>query len=408
VGKTTRTAIEPESSADQASERVEAVTQSAGSVARTPAGEERQRSGPSLRTAAEATFFVLVPIFAPMMIVAYLVGAYHPHPGYVDGIYFPDGGFLFDLHVMWKAGHDVVTGHSPYPFVYPAPAAFLMVPFGALPWKVAVVAYTLVLIGAVVLALRLLRVRDWRCYGAVLACVPLTSSVTIGTLSPLLLLATAAAWRYRDRRLLVALAIVGAVVTKLFLWPLVIWLVATRRIKTAATTVVLGIVAVFGCWALLGFDGLRDYPHRIGRTAGLEQAKSFSPFALARAVGFSTTAAHVFLVLATIAALAAIVLLARGADGDRRSFVAAVVAGLALSPIVWLHYLVIVFAPIAVYRRRLSIAWVLPLVFWLYPGAESGGNVIHILGVLGVAALAVAFAVREPRIRLLRPILGSP
>src|SRR5215212_6096083 len=72
------------------------------------------------RTLFEALFFVLLPLTAPAMIVAYLVGAYQPRPGLVDGIYFPDGGFLFDLHVMWQAGHDVVTGHSPYPFVYPA------------------------------------------------------------------------------------------------------------------------------------------------------------------------------------------------------------------------------------------------------------------------------------------------
>ena len=57
---------------------------------------------------------------------AYLIGAYHPRPGVLEGKYYPDGGFLFDLHTMWQAGHDVVTLHSPYPFVYPAPAALVM------------------------------------------------------------------------------------------------------------------------------------------------------------------------------------------------------------------------------------------------------------------------------------------
>ena len=337
----------------------------------------------------------MLPLVGPVLIVAYLLGAYTMHPSTVDGTYFPDGGFLFDLHVMWKAGHDIVTGHSPYPFVYPAPAAFLMVPFGLLPWKLAVIAFTLVLIGSVVLALRLLRVTDWRCYAAVLACMPMTSSITIGTLSPLLLLATAIAWRYRNTRLLVAASLVGAIVTKIFLWPLFIWLVATRRFRTAAVTVGLGIVTVFGSWAILGFDGLREYPHRISRVAGLEQDRSYSPFSLARALGLSTTDARVMVAILAVAATAAIILLARGRDGDRRAFVAAVGAGLILSPIVWPHYLVILFAPIALYRKRLSAAWILPLFFWLLRSPESHGSALWIVATLVTSVAAVALAARR-------------
>jgi hypothetical protein len=42
------------------------------------------------------------------------------------------------------------------------------------------------------------------------------------------------------------------------------------------------------------------------------------------------------------------------------------VAVLALAPIVWLHYLTLLAVPLAVYRPRLSGAWLVPLVFWLY------------------------------------------
>jgi Glycosyltransferase family 87 len=374
---------------------VEAVSQTSASLPESSLARSLRRLWPHARKTGEALALVLAPLFGPILIVAYLAGAYHPQPGTVDGIYFPDGGFLFDLHVMWKAGHDIVIGHSPYPFVYPAPAAFLMVPFGLLPWTLAVVAFTITSVASLVAGLRLLGVRDWRCYGAVLACVPVTSSITIGTLGPLLFLATAAAWRFRDRRLLVAAAVVGVVVTKIFLWPLVIWLIATGRLRTAVTTTVLGIVVVFGSWGLLGFDGLREYPHRIGRVAGLEQEKSFSPFALVRSLGLSATATHVVFALLTILAIAVIVLLARGRDGDRRAFVAAVGAGLALSPIVWLHYLVILFVPIALYRRSLSPAWLIFLAFWVIPGPESGGSVALILATLGLAAGAVALAIRR-------------
>src|SRR2546427_7554230 len=171
------------------------------------------------RPVLEALFCVLLPLAAPAMIVAYLFGSYKPKPGLVDGMYFPDGGFLFDLHVMWQAGHDVVTGHSPYPFVYPPPAAFLMAPFGALPWSVAVVAFTLSAIAALILALRLLGVRDWRCHALALGALPMASSLMIGTLSPFLALGAAVARRYRDRPSAVAAPICGGVGTKLFPWP---------------------------------------------------------------------------------------------------------------------------------------------------------------------------------------------
>ena len=360
------------------------------------------------RTTFEGLFCVLLPLGAPAMIAAYLAGAYRPDPFTVDGKYFPDGGFLFDLHVMWQAGHDVVTGDSPYPFVYPAPAAFLMAPFGALPWAAAVVAFTITVIAAVVLALRLLGVHDWRCYALALAMLPMTSSIMIGTLSPLLALGAAAAWRYRDRRFVVATALVAVVVTKIFLWPLVIWLLATRRVRTAITTVALGICVTFGSWAILGFDGLLDYPRGLGRVAGLVQETSYSPFALLRLLGLSTASARAGVLVLTLAALAAVVALARGRDGDRRSFVAALGAGLLASPIIWPHYLVLVIVPIALYRKRLSAAWLVPLAYWLLPGQQNQGSVRNIALMLTLTALAVVLAMWRRRGATPMPAFSSP
>jgi hypothetical protein len=341
------------------------------------------------------------------MVVAYLLGAYQPRPGLVDGIYFPDGGFLFDLHVMWQAGHDVVTGHSPYPFVYPAPAAFLMAPFGALPWPVAVVCFTVVLIAAMTLALWLLGVRDWRCYSVTLAATPMASSIMIGTLSPLLALGAAVAWRYRDRRWVVAAAISLVVVTKILLWPLAIWLLATRRFRTAAATVGLGVAVTFGSWAVLGFDGLADYPHRLGRVAGLEQDKSYSPFALLRALEVGSTSARLIVLGLTAAALVAIVWVARGHDGDRRSFVVALITGLLVSPIVWLHYAVVLVVPLALYRPRLGAAWLVPVLYWLLPGQENKGSAGNILLMMALTAVALALAAWSGRLRRPVPALST-
>src|SRR5205807_6911663 len=86
-------------------------------------------------------------------------------------------------------------------------------------------------------ALRILGVRDWRCYGIVLMTSPSVNTFTLGAVTSFLLVGVAAAWRYRDRPwasgVLVGLTALG----KLFLWPLGLWLLATRRLRAAAVAV---------------------------------------------------------------------------------------------------------------------------------------------------------------------------
>jgi Glycosyltransferase family 87 len=370
-------------------------------------GLRAERIWSNARPFVETAVFVLPAFLGPAAIVTYLIGRYHVHPLTVDGKYFPDGGFLFDLHVMWKAGHDVVTGHSPYPFVYPAPAAFLMVPFGVLPWKLAVVAFSLFVAGSLFLTLYLLGVRDWRCYGAALASTPVVGSMAVGTLSTFLALCAAVAWRYRDRRWIVAWAIAGAVVTKVFLWPLAVWLLATRRYRSTATTVALGVVTVFGCWAMIGFAGLTGYLHFLRHVADLEQARSYSGFALVHSLGASTGAAHLATLGLTVVGIALIFVLARRPDGDRRAFVGALGVALLVSPIIWLHYMVLVYVVIALYSRRLSIAWLVPFMYWWLPGEDSHGSTSVILKMYLVTALAIGFAMYQRRGRSVRTVLAS-
>jgi alpha-1,2-mannosyltransferase len=383
----------------------------AGEAARAlerPRRGRRQRLWSPVKPWVETGVFVLPALLGPAAIVAYLAGKYHVKPFTLDGKYFPDGGFLFDLHVMWKAGHDIVTGHSPYPFVYPAPAAVLMVPFGLLPWKAAVVAFSLFVIGALFLALRLLGVRDWRCYGAVCASAPFVGTLAVGTLSAFLALCAAVAWRYRDRRWIVAVAIVGAVVTKIFLWPLVVWLLATRRFRTAATTVTLGVVTVFGCWAMIGFSGLTGYVHFLRHVASLELGRSYSSFALFSSLGASDSAAHAAVLGLTAIGIAAIVAIARsGEDGDRNAFAAAVIVALLISPIVWVHYLILVYVVVALYRQRLAVAWLVPALYWLLPGEDSHGSTSAIVRMWVATALAVTLAMYQRRARAPEPALAS-
>src|SRR5947208_12683314 len=109
-----------------------------------------------------------------------------------------------------------------------------------------------------------------------------------------------------------------------------------------------------------------------------------------------------------VAIVAAVVLAGRGPDGDRRSFVVAVAGALFATPVLWLHYLVLLFVPIALARPRLSALWLAPLAFWVTPLAHSDGSVWRTCFVLVVAALIVVRAAGPvPSGAARRPILAA-
>jgi hypothetical protein len=95
-------------------------------------------------------------------------------------------------------------------------------------------------------------------------------------------------------------------------------------------------------------------------------------------------------VVLSLLAVLAIALAARGRDGDRRAFAVAVVASLATTPILWLHYLLLLFVPIALYRPRLSGLWFLPVLLWATPTTHSHGATWRIvLALVIIAVVAV-------------------
>src|SRR5919204_4548784 len=182
----------------------------------------------------------------------------------------------FDFVVFWHAGRDVLAGHSPYPalaslpnvanhqsfapFVYPAPFAVAVAPLALLPLPVASSLFTVLALAAVAGSLRLLGVRDWRCYAAAFSSFPVMSAITLGTVTPFLLLGAAALWRWRNRPLVAGSLLAALVVTKVFLWPLGFWLLASRRYRAAVWSVALSVAAALAGWAAIGFAGLTAYP----------------------------------------------------------------------------------------------------------------------------------------------------
>ncbi len=322
------------------------------------------------------------------------------------------GDWAFDFRQFWQGANDVANGVSPYPsatllstagdhldpegvrevfrFPYPAGAAIALAPFGLLGFHAAAALWSAVLIVSLFAAVWILGVRDWRVLGVVISSAPVISSVRLGTLTPLLILLLAVAWRWRDRRWAAGGSLAIAISLKLFLWPLVVWLAATRRWMDAFTAVGLAAGMTFVAWAAIGFEGLADYPELVRRLTDVVADRGYSLVALGVEAGLPQGVAEVFPWLVGACLLAAVLAVARRDGGDCNAFSLAIIAAIALSPIVWLHYFALLVVPLALARPRLAWAWGLMWVFWLTPAQESDGDLWRILLAVSLVALVVS------------------
>ena len=275
----------------------------------------------------------------------------------------------WDFRAFYAAGHAYLHLHSPYVspslasltseenFVYPPPVAALFAPLSLLPYPVAAVLFIVtsgVLFG---LALRLVGVRDWRCYAAAFLSLPVQSGLKIGALSPLLAFGLALAWRYRDRTSVAAPALALLVVSKLFLWPVALLFLLTRRFRTFWLAATGSVAAVVLSALPLGIGVLTSFPKLLSAVSHFESGYSFSLYATGMALGLPSAAATVVTILVGGSLLFAAHRHSR--DDESRTFRILVVAALVLSPLVWSHYLAILFVPLALWRPRFSPLWLI-------------------------------------------------
>ena len=64
--------------------------------------------------------------------------------------------------------------------------------------------------------------------------------------------------------------------TKFYLWPLVIWFAATRRLVAAALAVVVGAGLLVASWAVIGFVGFTSYPSVLRQLEGVVGQDSYT------------------------------------------------------------------------------------------------------------------------------------
>jgi len=208
-------------------------------------------------------------------------------------------------------------------------------------------------------------VRDWRCHVLALTSPVVVHGLYYGNLTVMLLLPVAIAWRYRDRAWIAGLAVGTAVAAKLFVWPLVVWLLLTRRFRAAVWAVGSSAVLVLGAWALIGFQGIADYPELLRAVQDVYAVRSISLSTVAGALGASVSVAVLMAAIAGLVVLGAAVLAVRHDDGDRRAFGLVVAACVIASPIVWPNYTALLLVPIAITWPRLAPAWFFGYAIWL-------------------------------------------
>jgi Glycosyltransferase family 87 len=325
--------------------------------------------------------------------------------------------FAVDFHnYYWPSARDLLRGHSPFPpptravvfqphaypaGPYPAAVAVLFVPLALLPVWLADVLFTALLIAGVFFALRLLGVRDWRCYGAAFVWAPTASAVQTANVTLLLVVGLALLWRFRDRAIVSGLVLGAAVALKLFLWPLVVWLLLTRRYVAAIWSGVVAAAITIATWAIVGFDHFREYPQVARIFSRYYETSVYTPFAFLSKLGVPSQGARAVGVAIGVLAIVAVAV-AAWRHGEVLSFTLAVGAALLLSPIVWLHYFALVLVPLMILSPAFSWLWLVPAVLWLCPvGAPSAWNASLPLLVCSFV-LAAAWLNRRPQSELIQ------
>ena len=305
-----------------------------------------------------------------------------------------DGGDLsIDFtQTLLPAAERILDGSSPYPaYGYPPLVAFAFVPLALLPAPAPELTYTALLIAAVAASLRVLGVRDWRCYGAAFLWTPTYHAVQTGNVTILLLLGSALAWRFRESTRNAGVAAGLAIATKILCWPLVVWLAATRRAAAAVLALCVALGVTLLLWASLGFSGLLDYPSSLRGLETAQAPESYTVRALLIDAGTSVTMGQAVWTMLSLAVVTGCFIAGRR-GADQLSFTLAMLACVVASPIVWLHSFALLLAPVALSRPRFHWVWLLPTALWFFASGNGNGAPWQTLLVLGVVLATLALA----------------
>jgi hypothetical protein len=287
-----------------------------------------------------------------------------------------DGAIGFDFEgTLWDAAIDIREGRSPYPqpteaqvdvgnpALYPPLLMFVVAPLTLLPWSVALSLWTIALGLCIAGTLYALDVRDVRCYLLAIMSEVVVTGLIWGNATLLLVPLVALAWRWRDRVIRVGVVVGLAIAAKLFLWPLLFWLLGTRRYRAFGAAVTTVVLAVLAPWAVIGFKGLTTYPELLRLAQDLFAVHGYSVTTMLSALGAETHLA-IWITISVGLVLASAAFVVGRSGRDEAAVSLAILAALFGSPILWEYYYALLLIPLAMARPRFSWLWlVLPLFF---------------------------------------------
>jgi hypothetical protein len=286
-------------------------------------------------------------------------------------------GFDFE-GTLWNPGAALLDGLSPYPepiasaveignpALYPPLQIMLVAPLTLLPWWLGLTVWIAVLCGSMALALWALDVRDLRCYALAFVSAPVVGDLVTGNATLLLVPLVALAWRWRDHALRCGAVLGLAIASKLLIWPLLLWLLGSRRYRAFGAALLVMGVGILIPWAAIGFDGLSAYPDLLRLASEIYGVHSYSVSTILSALGVGDDLA-IRAAFAVGLAIAVLAFVAGRRGLDETSIALAVLAAILGSPIVWEYNYALLFVPIAIVRPRFSALWVVPLLmYWTH------------------------------------------
>lgn len=298
------------------------------------------------------------------------------------------GNLAVDFRTVSPEIRGLIRGDNPYlteglanggHFLWTITSGWVLAPLAWMPGGY--VAMAILEVVALIGALRLLGVRDWRCYALALAWPATVNSVQTANLTLPLVLLLAAAWADHDRsRSRAGLYIGLAVAMKLFLWPTLIWLAATRRWKALCIAAAIQAITLA---MTLPYISLPDYLRFERYVADVFAPDSLTLAAALHDLGLPMGQARLITLTLGIAVI----------WFGRRDLGWLSIAALIVSPVVWLHYFDLfdlLLIPLAIWRPPIWV-WCVPFLFIVAPGMGNGTQ-LQTIGALAALAATITCA----------------
>ncbi len=204
-------------------------------------------------------------------------------------------------HEIYPQAKAMLDGRNPYPppdfdptvapnSIWPPLVAYLAAPLTLLPLGAADIGMLVLGLVCMTAALWLVGLRDWRVYGLVALWPQVSGEMRVSHLTAPICLLLGLAWRSRDRRMAPGAAIGFSIALKFFVWPLAVWLAATRR---HAATLVAVAIAAGSLLLILPYVSIDRYARTLTQLGRGFDQDSYTVFGLLVQSGASETAARI-------------------------------------------------------------------------------------------------------------------